>query len=171
MEAQCAKSNCQSKVFASGLCRTHHRHWKSGKFEYDPQRPFYPKKCVLCDNDAWVVKGLCQKHYTRLYRHGTTEDRPLQAIYDDGYVTLLSTHPDNPYNRSVKQHRIVMEKMLGRPLVKGESVHHKNGDRLDNRPENLELWSTSQPYGQRVEDKVQWAKEIISLYAPELFKG
>lgn len=33
-----------------------------------------------------------------------------------------------------------MEQKLGRKLVRGESVHHKNGVRADNRPENLELW-------------------------------
>lgn len=57
-----------------------------------------------------------------------------------------------------------MEKVLGRSLLKHESVHHKNGIKVDNRPENLELWSTSQPYGQRVEDKIMWAKKLLELY-------
>ncbi len=64
----------------------------------------------------------------------------------------------------VREHRLVMERVLGRPLRPDESVHHKNGDRADNRESNLELWSRYQPAGQRVEDKVRWAQEIISLY-------
>jgi hypothetical protein len=64
------------------------------------------------------------------------------------------------------EHRIVMEQIIDRPLRSDESVHHKNGVRHDNRPENLELWSKSHPSGQRVEDKVAWAKEILALYEP-----
>ena len=50
-----------------------------------------------------------------------------------------------------------METILGRPLLSSEHVHHKNGQRTDNRPENLEMWDGRQPAGQRVEDKIDWA--------------
>lgn len=62
-----------------------------------------------------------------------------------------------------------MEENLGRPLLKGETVHHINGDRSDNRLDNLELWSSSQPSGQRVKDKVVWALDLIQQY-PEVVK-
>lgn len=69
--------------------------------------------------------------------------------------------------RQMGEHRHVMERLLGRRLTKNESVHHKNGNKLDNRPENLELWIRTQPYGQRVSDLIDHAISVLRRYAPE----
>lgn len=66
---------------------------------------------------------------------------------------------------SVHEHKLVMQRKLGRFLLPSENVHHINGDRADNRPENLELWITHPPKGQRPEDLVEWAQEILARYA------
>ena len=59
-----------------------------------------------------------------------------------------------------------MEEHLGRRLTPEESIHHKNGVRTDNRLENLELWSRSQPNGQRLVDKLDWAEQLLAQYRP-----
>lgn len=68
--------------------------------------------------------------------------------------------------RTVAEHVYLMEQKIGRRLYEGESVHHKNGIRNDNNIDNLELWASNHPSGQRVDDLVKWAKELLNLYEP-----
>lgn len=85
----------------------------------------------------------------------------------EGYVRVTAPEHQAKFGKSgrtVLKHRMIIEIELGRALLPTEFVHHINGDRSDNGRENLELWVTSQPKGQRVEDKVQWAREILKLY-------
>jgi HNH endonuclease len=69
--------------------------------------------------------------------------------------------------RQVLEHRDVMEHHLGRPLRKGETVHHRDGNRSRNTIDNLELWTGAQPSGRRAADLLAWAEEIVARYGPE----
>jgi hypothetical protein len=119
-----------------------------------------------CDNPA-IAKKMCNKHVQEAYRDEKKgPGRKRFGVYrwytsNEGYVQIRLN------GKTVGQHRMVMELMLGRELLPGENVHHKNGVRNDNRPENLELWVRSQPSGQRPEDLISWAKEILTRYDPE----
>ncbi len=80
-------------------------------------------------------------------------------VSPDGYVFQYSER----VQKMVPQHRLIMEQMIGRPLLKNETVHHKNGERDDNPPENLELWGNKHPSGVRISDVYSKDVERLAL--------
>ena len=173
---KCSVDSCPRESKVKGFCPSHYaRHWRGA----DVDRPigvwkYEGAECEVagCARPA-RGRGMCDGHYQRVRQgfSGSIES-PFQGrqpgewrewrVNNLGYVERHRVM-DGKRERQL-QHRLVMSEMIGRELLPHENVHHKNGDRADNRPENLELWSSSQPPGQRVQDKVIWAREIINLY-------
>lgn len=178
----CLVEECEQEKYAHNLCKLHNnRRYRTGRTDLGPRVPWNKSGIEICVMDECsnkhIAKGFCAKHY-RAFKAWLDKDRRVEfqskqnsSIDKSGYVLLyLPNHPNCSVNGQYAEHRLVMEQKIGRYLVKNENVHHINGVRDDNRPENLELWSSRQPKGQRIEDKVEYAVEILKQYAPELLK-
>jgi HNH endonuclease len=165
----CSFEGCGRPFRARGLCSSHLDQLARGK----PLTPIRVWKTTCefpgCDNKH-AGNGLCRSHKSQRQR-----GQPLQPIgagfkfaWRDrqGYVHIKAPegHPNARKNGYIFEHVLVMSQVLGRPLLPHEQVHHKNGVKNDNRPENLELWAGHQPKGQRVVDLVTWAREILARY-------
>lgn len=132
--------------------------------------PLRPKKTArsVCgvDGCAQFVKahGWCPKHLYRWRQFGD----PRKGGKQNGSVTVQGYRSITVCGARVMEHRHVMEQHIGRRLFADEFVHHVNGVKTDNRLDNLELWTSRHPKGQRVDELMEWAIDLLRRYRPEL---
>jgi hypothetical protein len=172
-DGPCSVDGCERPADEAGMCSNHNYYRRKYGDPLTPdQRIKPPVICSVpdCERKAFRSTGMCNAHTQRARKYGDPQaDKPLRKVAPrheprmtkDGYVKVW----DESRGCFEFEHRVVMEQMLGRRLQGKETVHHVNGDKTDNRAANLELWSSSQPGGQRVADKLRWARELIELYA------
>lgn len=178
----CVVDGCNKEQYAWHMCKNHQRRLRvTGRTDLGPRVPWNKGPNEICIVDGCdtkhLSKGFCQKHWKSFVawidKDRVSEDwQKYSPSLEKGYIKLYRPdHPNATKYGMIMEHRLVMEKMIGRYLERHETIHHKNGNRKDNRPENLELWSVRQPKGQRVEDKVEYAVEILKQYAPHLLES
>ena len=112
------------------------------------------KFCIDCSNPIKSKNGIsvrCMNCYKINIRKNPRKGekagnyRGGRRINSQGYIEIFSpNHPNKSVRNTIREHRLVMENYLGRYLTRNEDIHHVNGNKQDNRLENLKLMSSKE---------------------------
>lgn len=151
----CSHPSCSSIATIGSLCAKHHRKVKREKDT---------RQCHICKEPLYQ-RGLCVRHYESLRRFGDPlAVKRVFAKRGSGSTDPKGYRHIHVGGKQVFEHRFVMERTLGRSLLPSETIHHRDGNRSNNSQGNLEIWVRSQPCGQRIEDKLEYASRILKQY-------
>lgn len=148
----CSTPGCNKPVAARGLC---HGHYRKMKYPVEASTP------CACGCGGLARKRFISGHNTRSLTPEEQSRRSAPTALQrgalwrgkgkkaDGYVKEGGRH----------QHRVVAEKVLGRPLAPGEIAHHKNSVKRDNRPRNLKVMTQGQHINEHRAEMVKKRKK------------
>ena len=159
--SKCLVQDCDQAARDRGLCTKHSQQWRKGKLDVEPLphasggksvESYGTGQCKVpgCGDrpyNRWMCRKHAQQRDAGIINETGEQLRPLhwrprseRWVGQEGYILVqVPDHPKARVDGTVLEHRLVVEQGLRRYLEDWEIVHHKNGDRGDNRPENLEL--------------------------------